>query len=135
MRRSRSLVLLLLAVAVFMVAALPAAVIAGLYPDWAGPAVLAGTLVPGLLVGLLAARWLVGKRRAEFVARLRQRQATFVWACVIAANGSSVSAFGHGIFEVVGFAVTAAGLCVALWAVLRAVPEKANTTPGSPSAA
>src|SRR5260370_19501533 len=116
-----SLIISLLTVSVCGAVAWPVAEIAERYPDWAGPAVLVGVLIPGLLLGLLGGRLLVGKRRAEFAARLQHRQ-VIIWACVVAAIGSSLPGFGNGTLEVLGVAVAAAGLCVALYAVLRAVP-------------
>jgi len=130
----RSLIISLLTVSVCGAVAWPVAEIAERYPDWAGPAVLVGVLVPGLLLGLLGGRWLVGKRRAEFAARLQHR-VVIIWACVLAAIGSPLPAIGNGILEVLGVVVAAAGLCVALWVVLRALPENGNSNARSSSAA
>jgi hypothetical protein len=126
MTRFRSLVLSFLAVSVCLAVAWPVAEIADRFPDWAGPAVLVGVLVPGLLLGLLGGRWLLRNRRAGFAARLQQRQVA-LWACVVAAVGTPLTASGHGIVEVLGLVVAAAGLSVALWIVLRAVPVNADT--------
>jgi len=127
MTKMRALVLLLLVVAVCMVVALPVAVLVDFLPAWAGLIVLVGVLVPGLLLSLLAARRLVGNRRAEFAARLQQRQAIITWACAVAAIGGFPGiAFGNRVAEVFGFVIAAAGGCVAFWAVLRAVPEPEN---------
>jgi hypothetical protein len=135
MTKMRALVLLLLVMAVCSVVALPVAVLVDLFPAWVGLLVLVGVLVPGLLLSLLAARWLVGNRRAEFAARLQQRQAIIIWACVVAAiGGFPGTVFGNRVVEVVGLVITAAGGCVAFWAVLRAVPEKADRNTQSPSA-
>jgi hypothetical protein len=46
---------------------------------------------------------------------------------VVAAVGTPLTASGHGILEVLGLVVAAAGLSVALWIVLRAVPVNADT--------
>ena len=135
MTKMRALILLPVVVAVCLVVALPVAVLVDLFPAWVGLLVLVGVLVPGLLLGLLAARWLVGNRRAEFAARLQQRQAIFTWACAVAAiGGLPLTAFGNGAVEVVGLVIAAAGGCVAFWAVLRAVPERAGRNTLSPNA-
>src|SRR5919204_2156632 len=99
MTRSRSLVISLLTLSICGAVAWPVAQIAETYPDWAGPAVLVGVLIPGLLLGLLGARWLVVNRKAEYAARLQHRKG-IIWACVVAAIGLSLPASGHPVLEV-----------------------------------
>lgn len=134
MSKNRALLLLLLTVAACLIAALPVAVLVELLPAWAGLVVLVGVLVPGLLLSLLAARLLVRGRRAEFATRLQQRQAVFTWACATAALAGFLTTFDNRIVEVIGFMIAAAGGCVAIWVVLRAVPEPTDRNTQSPSA-
>jgi hypothetical protein len=135
MSKIRALVLLLLILAVCLVAALPVAVLVDLIPVWGGPVVLVGVLVPGLLLGLLGARWLVGNRRAEFAARLQQRQAIFTGACAVAGMALCLTAFvDNRVVDVIGFVIATTGLCVAFWVFLRAVPGEADRNRPSASA-
>jgi pimeloyl-ACP methyl ester carboxylesterase len=134
MTRFRSLGISLLTISVSGAVAWVVAEIAELHPDWVGPAVLVGVPVPRLLLGLLGGRWLLGRRRAEFAARLQHWQ-VIIWACVVAAIRPSLSAFGNGNLEVLGAVVAAAGLCVVLYAVLRALPENGIRSVGPSSAA
>lgn len=128
MTKTRALLLLLLILTVcFGVAALPALWL-DVFPAWVGALVLIDIFVFVFLLSLLAAKWFSGGRRTEFAARLQQRQGTIVRICGVAAVGTCLSGFGHGIVEVVGLMITFAAVCVAWWAILRALPAKTNGT-------
>src|SRR5262245_1891230 len=83
MTKIRAFVLLLIFVTACVVVALPVLVL-DRFPAWVGLLVLVGVFVLAFLLSLLAARWLVGNRRAEFAARLQRQQVIFTWACAIA---------------------------------------------------
>jgi hypothetical protein len=68
------------------------------FPQYAGPIVLAGILVPGIVLGVLAPRFLIGKyRRAQFAARFRESQRLFCVLCGIAVLGQCLNIFGGSL--------------------------------------
>jgi hypothetical protein len=122
----RSIILLLLGVLVYCAAV---GVVVGTlaqdrFPQYGGPILLAGILVAGLVLGLLAPRLLIGKsRRAQFAARFRESQRVFCLLCGIVALGQCLLLFG-GVVEIIAYVITAGGLCALLWLVLRAIPPR-----------
>lgn len=124
MTRTKTLLVLLLILAVcFGVAPLPSLWL-DLLPPWVGALLLMSIFALVFLLSLLAAKWLSGGRRAEYSVRLQQRQGTILWACSIASVGMCLSRFGQGIVEVVGLVITLASVCVFVWVMLRALPTK-----------
>ncbi|HTU94012.1 MAG TPA: hypothetical protein VMF69_28285, partial [Gemmataceae bacterium] len=118
--------LLLIMTVCFGVSVLPALWL-DLFPSWVGALVLIGYFVLVFLMSLLASKWLSRGRRAEYGARLMQRQGIIFWACTAATVvGIPLSNSGHRVVEVVGLVITFAGLCVAWWAILRALPPQAG---------
>lgn len=127
MARLRTVTVLLVAAVAILAVAVAVAAVAERYPEFAGPVVLAGILIPGLSFGVLGARMLVGKRRLEFAAKLRASERTICFACLMTGVGVLLSTFGSGAFAVIGVVLSACGLCMVLWLVLRAVPDQLST--------
>lgn len=121
----RALLLMLFIVTACFMVALPALWM-DLFSTWVGILVLIGILVFGGLLGLFAAKRLIGNRRTEAAARLQQWQGVITWACAVATVGTCLSAFANGAVAVIGLVITSVCGCVAWWALLRAVPAKTN---------
>ena len=110
--------------------ALPVALAAERFPNFAGPIVLIGVLVPGLFLGLVGARVLMRDKKATFTARVRMSERTIWLAIELASSGSLLSAYATGIFRMLGALLAGVGICTTLWIFLRAVPEKSSNSSG-----
>ena len=122
----RSIILLLLAGLIFCMAlgAVVSFLAQDIFPNYGLPILLAGILVPGLLLGVMGGRVLVGKsRRVEYTARLQKSQRSFGIACGPTVLGLVLMNL-KGIAEIIGMVVTVGSLCVWGWVLLRAIPSR-----------
>jgi hypothetical protein len=100
------------------------------FPDYGGPIILVGILVPGLLLGVLAGRFLIGKdQRVQYTARLRKSEPLLCLICGFSVLGMWLSSFG-GVVAIIGFVITVSGLCVLGWMMLRAIPPRGGNDLG-----
>lgn len=94
------------------------------FPNYGILILLAGILVPGLLLGVTAGRVLVGKnRRVEYAARLQKSRRSSSVACATTVLGLVLMNF-KGIAEIIGMVVTVGSICVWSWILLRAIPSR-----------
>ena len=133
MTRVASLLLLFVVAVICAAVAVPVALAAERFPDFAGPIVLFGILLAGLPLGVVGGRMLVGRRKTEFRSRLQASQRTFCVACGVSSLGMFLSAFGTGILGGIGAVVTAGGLCLFAWIIFRATPGGPSNTKEQPS--
>jgi hypothetical protein len=90
------------------------------YPNYAGPIILAGAIGPGLLL----AAFLVWGRRKEFGARVRQSERAINLGSAIGTVGLVLAAVTpHSPLGAVGLIVGALGAVAVFWTVLKAVPS------------
>jgi hypothetical protein len=96
--------------------------LAGLYPGYVVPIVLAGALVVSVPVGIVLAHALQRGLEGEFAEEYRKLERFYFLAAAASLAGVLMVSLGRGPIGTLGLIVSAGGMLAAGWMLLKAAP-------------